>query len=246
MLDSQTADVLRQAVGAAQSGDVARARLLAEGALESGGDTAALNAFLGMLQARAGDLGAAADHLRAAHGARPADTTIACNLIAVLIDNGNLEGALEIATPELARADATLRIARYRGFVAQSLERFDEAVTAYEHVVAREPQDFESWNNLGNARHETGDLDAAMDAFQRARQLDPNKAIVFTNLARVLMSKDRYEDACLMLEKAALLSPGDPAPLIELGRTLTSMDHPEAGLRALGDAARRATTSAVS
>ena len=102
MLDSRTADALRQAVGAARSGDVARAKLLAEGALSDGGDTAALNAFLGMLQARSGDLAAAARHLQAAHDARPADTTIACNLIAVLIDKGDLAAALTVATADLA------------------------------------------------------------------------------------------------------------------------------------------------
>ena len=41
-----------------------------------------------------------------------------------------------------------------------------------------------------------------------------------------------------MLEKAALLAPGDQGPLLELGRALTSIDHPESALRALGDAAR--------
>ena len=145
MLDSRTADALRQAVGAARSGDVARAKLLAEGALSEGGDTAALNAFLGMLQARSGDLAAAARHLQAAHEARPTDTTIACNLIAVLIDKGDLAAALAVATADLARTDPTLRVARYRGFVAQSLEDFPTAVEAYEHVVAGEPGDFESW-----------------------------------------------------------------------------------------------------
>ena len=117
-------------MGAARSGDVARAKLLAEGALSEGGDTAALNAFLGMLQARSGDLAAAARHLQAAHEARPTDTTIACNLIAVLIDKGDLAAALAVATADLARTDPTLRIARYRGFVAQSLEDFPPAVEA--------------------------------------------------------------------------------------------------------------------
>lgn len=216
MLDSQTADVLRQAVGAAQSGDVARARQLAEGALESGGDTAAFNAFLGMLQARAGDLRAAADHLRAAHGARPTDTTIACNLIAVLIDNADLEGALEIATPELARADATLRIARYRGFVAQSLERFDEAVTAYEHVVAREPQDFESWNNLGNARSATGDLEGSVAALEKAMALNPYAPPTRLNLAVALRTVDRGEEAETLLRRTAEEFPDDARALHEL------------------------------
>ena len=216
MLDSQTADVLRQAVGAAQSGDVARARQLAEGALENGGDTAALNAFLGMLLARAGDLASAAGHLRAAHVARPADTTIACNLIAVLIDTDDLASALEIATGELARADATLRIARYRGFVAQSLERFDEAVTAYEHVVAREPEDFESWNNLGNARSATGDFEGSVVALEKAMAIYPEAPPTRLNLAVALRTVDRGDEAEALLRRTAEEFPDDARALHEL------------------------------
>lgn len=216
MLDPQTADVLRQAVGAAQSGDLARARTLAEGALESGGDTAALNAFLGMLLARANDLETAARHLRAAHDARPADATIACNLIAVLIDKGDLTDALGIATPDLARADATLRIARYRGFVAQSLERFDEAVEAYEQVVARDPGDFESWNNLGNARSATGDLEGSVVALEKAMALEPLAPPTRLNLAVALRTVDRNEEAEALLRRTADEFPDDARAFHEL------------------------------
>lgn len=216
MLDSQTADVLRQAVGAAQSGDVARARQLAESALDAGGDTVALNAFLGMLQARANDLDAAARHLRSAHDARRSDTTIACNLIAVLIDKGDLIEALDVATLDLARADTTLRIARYRGFVAQSLERFDEAVAAYEHVVARDPADFESWNNLGNARSATGDVEGSVAALERAMALEPLAPPTRLNLAVALRSVARGDEAEALLKRTAEEFPEDARALHEL------------------------------
>lgn len=216
MLDSRTADALRQAVGAARSGDVARAKLLAEGALSDGGDSAALNAFLGMLQARSGDLAAAASHLQAAHEARPTDTTIACNLIAVLIDKGDLPAALEVATPDLAKADTSLRIARYRGFVAQSLEQFPEAVEAYERVVAGEPRDFESWNNLGNARSATGDLEGSVTALEKAMALDPLAPPTRLNLAVALRTVGRDADAEALLRKTAEDFPDDARALHEL------------------------------
>ncbi|SEH16627.1 Tetratricopeptide repeat-containing protein [Sphingopyxis sp. YR583] len=216
MLDPKTADVLRQAVGAAQSGDAARARQLAEGALEAGGDRTALNAFLGMLLARSNDLAGAVRHLQAAHAERPADTTIACNLIAVLIDKGDLGDALVIATVDLARSDPTLRIARYRGFVAQSLERFDEAVEAYEQVVAREPDDFESWNNLGNARSATGDLDGSVAALEKAMALNPLAPPTRLNLAVALRSVGRAEEAETLLRKTAEEFPNDARALHEL------------------------------
>lgn len=216
MLDSRTADVLRQAVGAAQSGDMTRARRLAEGALEAGGDRAALNAFLGMLLARSNDLAGAARHLKAAHEQRPTDATIACNLIAVLIEKDDLDDALTIATHDLARADPTLRIARYRGFIAQSLERFAEAVLAYEHVVARKPDDFESWNNLGNARSATGDLDGSVAALEKAMALNPLAPPTRLNLAVALRTIGRREDAEKLLRRTVEEFPDDARALHEL------------------------------
>ncbi len=100
------------------------------------------------------------------------------------------------------------------------------------------PGDFSAWNNLGNARHESGDLEGALTAFQHARQIDPQSSLVHTNMGRVLISMDRHEEACFPLEKAVLLSPKDPALLLELGRALTGINQVEPALRALGEAAR--------
>ncbi|MCW3837139.1 tetratricopeptide repeat-containing sulfotransferase family protein [Sphingomonas canadensis] len=216
MLDPATANALRQAMGAAQAGDLARARMIAENALAGGGDIVALNAFLGMLRARSGDPAGAVTHLRAAHHGRPEDTTIACNLVATLVETGDLATALEVATRDRALADPTLRIARYRGFAAQALERYEEAVEAYRHVVAAAPGDFESWNNLGNALSATGDFAGSVAALERAVALDPQAAPTRLNLAEALRNADRIDDAAAVLRKAAEDFPDDGRPLHEL------------------------------
>lgn len=216
MLDSQTSAVLRQAVSAAQSGDIAQATKLAEEALENGGDRAALHAFLGMLAARADDFARAAQHLSAAREARPDDMVIACNLIAVLIDKGDMAEALAVASRDLARADTSLRIARYRGFIAQSLEQFADAVEAYELVVASDPDDFESWNNLGNARSATGDLDGSVTALEQAMALHPLAPPTRLNLAVAWRSVGRGEEAEALLQKTAAEFPDDARALHEL------------------------------
>jgi len=213
MIDPEIADVLRQAMGAVQGGDLQRARSLAEGALLRGGDVAPLNAFLGMLHARSGNPTAAASHLRAANAARPGDVTIACNLIAVLIETGENEAALEIATQTLAEAGPTLSVLRYRGFLAQTLERFDEAVSAYEQVVGLAPDDFESWNNLGNAHNALGDFASSVSALERAVALDPGAAPTRLNLAEALRNADRTDEAEAVLRKAATDFPEDARPV---------------------------------
>lgn len=227
---------MRAAYAAYQKGDLPGALVQAEAVLKALPRDAAVFQFAGVVAAQTGFPQKAADYLRKAIALGGDNVDNRINLAKVLADLGQWDEALKLC--QLPDGTTSIDLQRLEAELLKAQGRANEAVWAYERIVHEQPDNFDAWNNLGNARHETGDLDAAMDAFQRARQLDPNKAVVFTNLARVLMSKDRYEDACLMLEKAVLLSPQDPAPLIELGRTLTSMDHPEAGLRALGDAAR--------
>lgn len=213
MIDPQIADILRQAMSAAQGGDLRRAQSLAEGALLRGGDVVPLNAFLGMLHARSGDPAAAATHLRAANSARPGDVTIACNLIAVFIETGEHAAALDIAARALAESGPTLSVLRYYGFLAQTLERFDEAVDAYEQVVAQAPDDFESWNNLGNAHNALGDYASSVSALERAVVLDARAAPTRLNLAEALRNADRIAEAEVVLRKAAADFPDDPQPL---------------------------------
>lgn len=224
---------------AAQSGDIARARVIAEAALPASGDPVPLHAFLGMVRARDGDLRAAASHLHEAHRGRPVDTTIACNLIAVLIDLGDRAAALDIATYALAIADPTLRIARYRGYLAQWLDQLPEAVEAYEFVVARAPGDFESWNNLGNTRSVLGDYDASIVALERAVALDPGAAPTRMNLATALRAAGRRGDAETILRKAAADFPQDSVPLHDLYIQLKSDARHDEALPLLEEAVRR-------
>ena len=201
MIDDR--DMLNQAVQAASEGDFARARSVAEKALEDGrGDPAAFHGFLGMICARSGELSAAIQHLEQAHALRPQDITIACNLVSILMDQKREVDALEVASAELMRRDESLRVARFRGFLAQNLEEFSAAVEAYELIVAQQPGDFECWNNLGNARAGLGEHEKAETALRRAIAIDPGAAPARLNLASALEALDRLEEAEAELVKA--------------------------------------------
>lgn len=227
---------MHAAYAAYQRGDLKDALVQAEAALKALPKDANVLQFAGVVACQTGATEKGVDYLRRAiaHGGDSDDNRI--NLAKALAELGRWQEALEICSPDGAAPSVDLQ--RMHADLLKAQGRPAEAVWAYERLVHEQPQNFDAWNNLGNARHESGDLDGAVDAFQQARLLNPESSLVHTNLARVLISKDRYEDACLMLEKAALLAPEDPAPRIELGRTLTSLGHAEAGLRPLGDAAR--------
>ncbi len=203
-------DLLNEAVQAASQGNLARARTVAEGALTNRlGDPAAFHGFLGMICARSGDLPTATQHFEQAHSLRPQDITIACNLISILMDQERDAKALAAASADLMRKDESLRVARFRGFLAQKLEDFAAAVEAYELVIARQPDDFECWNNLGNARSGLGDHEKAVAALRRAIAIDPNAAPTRLNLVSALEALDRPEEAEAELIKAIEEFPDD-------------------------------------
>ncbi len=229
-------DRLRAAYAAYAKGDFATAKVQGEAALGAQPSNPAVLQLLGVVSCQTGALRQGADYLRRAlaNGGDTSDNRI--NLARALLDLGDTDEAARICAEGDLAGSSELQAMQAQILKAQG--RTTEASWAYEKLVSDNPRDFSAWNNLGNARHEAGDLEGALQAFQHARLIDPKSSLVHTNMGRVMISKDRYEEACLLLEKAVLLSPKDPALLLELGRTLTSINHVEAGLRALGEAAR--------
>lgn len=209
--------LLAEALGAAREGNLQRARDLAEKGLQEGiSEPIALHAFLGMVLARAGSLAESAAHLKEAYASRHGDVTIACNLISVLMDQQRDAEALEVASRELAHADESLRIARFRGFLAQKLELFEEAADAYRVVLAGAPQDFECWNNLGNALVAVEDYEGAVEALGRAVSLDRTAAPARLNLAAAQLGLEKADAAEATLTETAQDFPDDPRPHYQL------------------------------
>ncbi|MDO9369257.1 MAG: sulfotransferase [Sphingopyxis sp.] len=229
-------DRLRAAYAAYAKGDFATAKAQGEAALGAQPTNPTILQLLGVVSCQTGALRQGADYLRRAIASGGDTTDNRINLARALLDLGEADEAARVCAEGNLAGSAELQAMQAQIMKAQG--RTTEASWTYEKLVTENPGDFGAWNNLGNARHETGDLEGALQAFQQARQIDPQSSLIHTNMGRVLISMDRYEDACLLLEKAVLLSPKDPEKLLELGRTLTSINHVEAGLRALGEAAR--------
>lgn len=239
VLDAGTATAIREALEAASSGRIADARRIGESALATGGDVAALNAMLGTFSLRSGDVERAVDHLRIAFDRRPEDIVIALNLGTALTQLGSYEAALEVASEELAQKDQSLRLQRLRGFCAQSLEDFPGAIKAYERVVAAAPADWESWNNLGNSRRCSDDLEGAVDALRHAATIAADAPPVRLNYANALFAAGKADEAEAELKSMAADFPDDWHPLRELHVLLRSQAREEEALAAIEEAARR-------
>ena len=239
VLDDKTVSAIRQAISAASAGRIGEAVSIGERALASGGDAVALNAMLGTLQLRSGNSDAGIRHLRVANRARPADAVIATNLANALAQQGDYASALEILSEELARSDSTLQLQRLRGFIAQSAEDYPAAVSSYQQVVDAQPDDWETWNNLGNANRQMGDFDAAVAALKRAVELNPEAAPVRFNYATALGSAGALQEAEQEFRRMANDFPNDTKPLSELHAFLKEQGREEDALAAIEQAVQR-------
>lgn len=215
-IDELTADAIQRALGAARTGRLGEASLIVEQGLSRGGEKVALSALLGMLRLDMGDLAAALRHLEVAHQGRPKDIKIAINYSNALTNAAEYERVLEVASHELAFADPSLQLARLRGYAAQMAGLADPAIEAYGHVVKAYPGDWESWNNLGNARLLADDFEGAIADLERAVEIAPDSAPSRLNLARSYRQAGNSKRAEEILREMADDFPKDAKPLVDL------------------------------
>jgi tetratricopeptide (TPR) repeat protein len=238
-LDQTTATAIREALAAARGGRLTDACAIAERALAGGCDPTAINALLGMMRLDLGEHERAVQHLEIAHERRPADVKIATNLANALVALDRFDRAFEVANRELAFADPTLQLARIRGFVADQLLDFAAAVDALEHVVAAAPNDWESWNNLGNARLSAEDWEGSVEAHKRSVEINPLAAPSRLNYASALLAAGHVDKAEAEFRKMAADFPQDAKPLRELHVMLKAQTRDEEAVEAIEAAARR-------
>jgi len=238
-LDDQTAVAIRSAIAAAQSGRIPEAVGIGEKALANGGDRASLNAMLGSIHCQTGNLDAGIRHLSVAQAARPDDPVIAGNLATALGQAGKSAQALSILTADLAAKDPSKRLQRLRAFLSQELGEVGVATEAYEDVLASAPDDWQSWNNLGNVRRLAGDSDGAIAALQRAHELNPPSRPIRFNLATSLAAGGRVDDAITHLRAMAVDDRSDATPPRELYAIFKELRREDEALEAIETAAQR-------
>src|SRR5689334_5242108 len=84
-IDPRTADIIREAIAAAQAGRLAEACAIGERGIAAGGDPVALNAMVGSFLCQLGEFDRSIPHLQNAHSARPDDPLITRNLATALV-----------------------------------------------------------------------------------------------------------------------------------------------------------------
>jgi len=161
-----------------------------------------------------------------------------------LLRSGDLGGAGGEVEAALRHAPDDPGLLRLMGYILQTQERFAEAAACYEKVVARDPRDWEIWNNLGNARRAAGDRGGAVAALAEAQRLRPELPAIHYNLGVSLAEAGRLEDAVRAFAETARLAPDNPGALLELGRALRHLGRHQEALPPLARAAELAPGTA--
>jgi tetratricopeptide (TPR) repeat protein len=225
---------LQQAAALFGRGDPKGARQLGEQVLKVAPNNPAALQIVGIAHCQLGAPKMGVPLLRRALKAGGDNPGSRFNLARALFDAGELVEAEALAAAP-GQPDAMRRL---HADILKALGRLWEAAMAYQQIVDANPQDADSWNNLGNVRHELGELETALAALQQARSLRPDSAIIHTNMGRVLASMSRYEDSSVVFQEAVRLDPRNPAVLLEFGHALTRLDRSREALVAYADAAR--------
>ena len=99
------------------------------------------------------------------------------------------------------------RVAAAKGWVAGNRDAIDEAILALAKATRNCPDDGGAWNLLGVAFVRKGEAAAALEAFEHALVLSPEKGEIRSNHAIALLQKGELELAAMQLEAAATQAP---------------------------------------
>src|SRR3546814_219350 len=218
-------------------GDFAEARSVGETALPQHPDNPSLLRLLGDSSCRSGDLTRGVEYLRKAYDLTPADLQIRLDLANALAALGDLSTAEAVCGTDASQSP---ELGRLRGYILNAQGRHGEAIDAYGLVLDKNPDDWETWNNLGNALRAAGDRETAAEALARATRLRPDAVAVHLNLGATLVELGRLQDSVAAYQAAARLAP-DQAPIqFEFGRLLRYLGRLSEALAPLERAAELA------
>ncbi|MCB9903799.1 MAG: tetratricopeptide repeat protein [Planctomycetes bacterium] len=127
-------------------------------------------------------------------------------------------GALHAACPRRARIVAWAAIPLILAPLAWQRSAVYASRAAWRNeMLAHQPQDAASWNDLGLAHEEQGRREAARAAFTRATELDPTYSRGWTNLGRLALEDGDDERALACFTRAAAAGPRNAVAHANLG-----------------------------
>lgn len=130
-------------------------------------------------------------------------------------------------------AQRTVRTLIGRSFLRSG--RGEEAYAIFSALVANNPNDGGFVYGRGRAQFLLGRLDASMEDYARARQLDPTAFWIHTGIAQVIRARHEYTEALEEIEKGLTLRSDDPTALTEKGEIMLRLGRSQEALKLVQD-----------
>jgi CheY-like chemotaxis protein len=93
-----------------------------------------------------------------------------------------------------------------RGNYLLFLRRYEDAIEAYDHAIAMNPMNFQSWGGKGTALEKIGRIDEALDAYTKALLIYPRSSRILNAKGVLLKKTGRDAEAQRCFEQASLYS----------------------------------------
>jgi tetratricopeptide (TPR) repeat protein len=215
-----------EVLGAFQSGELDRARLLAEQGVAAA-PSPNWQHLLGLIHCRLGDPAAGVEHLRTAAEAEPGNAGFQVMLARALVDSGQAKEVLAMPAPPPITSTASMALWQARAEAASAVGDHEAAANAWGKVAAAAPRDWRAWSNLGNALAALSRWGEAAGALGKGTALNPGETGVRSNavaallqLGRGLQTRLEFDEAEAAFRQAHALAPADRTVVLHLGIAL--------------------------
>jgi tetratricopeptide (TPR) repeat protein len=231
-----------EALQAFQRGDLARARELAEKAVERD-SSPAWQHMLGLIHCRLGNPAEGVRHLQAAAEAEPANTGFQVMLARALVDSGRAREVLAMPEPPPITSPATMALWQVRGEAGEAAGDRAAASICWGRIATASPTDWRALANLGNALAAQGRWVDAAEALSESSRLNPSEPAVRTAASAALIEAGRayqgqlrFDEAEQAYRRAYELDPADPATVHLLGVALERTNRLDALAKLVAEA----------
>jgi len=116
-------------------------------------------------------------------------------------EKGQFAAALADIDRSVALDPGDASALQQRGIILLSLERHDDARTAFEQALAHAPEDASLWNNLGAALDALGRTNAALASYRRSLACQPPSANACLGAALLELRKGELDAAAALLDQ---------------------------------------------
>lgn len=104
-----------------------------------------------------------------------------------------------------SQVDSQAFVSRGREFL--QVGRYREAAAEFEAAILQNPRDGRAHYHLGVARYKNGEVDAAMDAFERSTRLDRGNPDAHNDLGLCYVRKGQHREAVQQYQEALRIAP---------------------------------------